>query len=149
MRLLARNRRQMRVVEWLNARLTVIFVLILMVFLLGAAASVYAYHIQQKLDDQKVSLREDVDGILQAMVDQQTNLRDYINSNNSQLLTPFHQSRSTYLASVQDLVARLQSSQFQHTLVGLTVLQETADDWYSTYATIQINEMQFGNLAGP
>ncbi len=149
MHLLARNRRQMRVVEWLNARLTVIFVLILMVFLLGAAASVYAYHIQQKLDDQKVSLREDVDGILQAMIDQQTNLRDYINSNNSQLLTPFHQGRSTYLASVQDLVARLQSSQFQHTLVGLTVLQETADDWYSTYATIQINEMQFGNLAGP
>lgn len=149
MRLPVRKRRQMRVVEWLNARLTVIFVLILVVFLLGSGASVYAFNIQRSLDEQKVLLREDADGILQAMVDQQTSLRDYISNNNPQLLTPFHQGRATYVASVQDLIARLQSSAFRHTLVGLTVMQETADDWYSTYATIQINQMQSGNLAGP
>ena len=149
MRLLVRRRHQMRVVEWLNARLTVIFVLILVVFFLGGGASVYAFNLQRSLDDQKVLLREDADGILQAMVDQQTSLRDYISSNNPQLLTVFHQGRSTYVASVQDLIARLQSSPFRHTLVGLTVMQETADDWYSTYATIQVNEMQSGNLTDP
>ncbi len=146
---IVRNQRGTRVVDWLNARLTVIFLLILVVFLLGTGASLYAFNTQRHLDDQKVLLREDADGILQAMIDQQSGLRDYISNNNPAYLVLFRQGRSTYMASVQDLITQLQPSPFRHTLVGLTVVQEAADDWYSNYALTQVNEMQVGNLTGP
>ncbi len=149
MHLIVHKKPHGRVVDWLNARLTLIFSLILVVFFLGVAMSVYAFNVQRQLDDQKVLLREDAGGILQAVVDQQTGLRDYISSNNQAFLTSFRQGRSTYLTSVQDLITQLQTGPFRHTLVGLTVVQETADDWYSTYAIVQVNEMQAGNLAGP
>ena len=61
----------------------------------------------------------------------------------------FARDVQTYLTSVQDLITQLQAGPFRHTLVGLTVVQETADDWYSTYAIVQVNEMQAGNLADP
>ena len=146
---IAHQSRQTRVVDWLNARLTLVFVLILVVFLLGAGASVYAFTVQRRLDDQKVLLREEADGVLQAMVDQQTGLQDYIGSNNQAFLASFRQGRTTYLTSVQELIAQLQPGPFGHTLVGLTVVQETADDWYSTYAIAQVNEMLAGNLTVP
>src|SRR5437867_558167 len=108
------NKRPTRVVDWLNARLTVNFILILVVFFLGIATSLYAFNLQRHLDDQKVVLHEDTDGILQAMIDQQSGLRAYIGSNNAVYLAPFRQGRSTYLTSVQDLATRLQSSAFRH-----------------------------------
>ena len=149
MHLIIHKKRHGRVVDWLNARLTLIFTLILVVFFLGVATSVYAFNVQRHLDDQKVLLREDAGGIMQAMIDQQTGLRDYISSNNPLFLTPFRQGRSAYISSVQDLTTQLQSGPFQHTLVGLSVVQEVADDWYSTYAIVQVNEMQAGNFTGP
>lgn len=149
MRPIVHEKHHMRVVDWLNARLTLIFVLILVVFLLGVVTSLYAFNVQRHLDDQKVLLREDADAILQAMIDQQTGLRDYISSNNPVLLTPFRQGRSAYLSSLQDLTIQLQSSPFRHTLVGLTTVEEVADEWYSNYAISQVNEMQAGNLADP
>src|SRR5947209_1678999 len=127
------NKRPTRVVDWLNARLTFIFILILVVFFLGIATSLYAFDVQRHLDDQKVLLREDADGILQAMIDQQSGLRAYISSNNAVFLAPFRQGRSAYLTSLQDLTNQLQSGPFRHTLVGLTKVEEVADEWYSNY----------------
>src|SRR5205807_3142080 len=103
MQLIVHRKYHERVVDWLNGRLTLIFSLILVVFFLGAATSVYAFNVQRHLDDQKVLLREDADGMLQAMIDQQSGLRDYISSNNPVFLPPFRQGRAAYLSSVQDL----------------------------------------------
>ncbi|HEY6540060.1 MAG TPA: CHASE3 domain-containing protein, partial [Ktedonobacteraceae bacterium] len=139
MRLFVREKkRYTRVVDWLNARLSLIFVLILVVFLLGIGASFYAFNIQRHLDDQKVLLREDGDGMLQAMIDQQSGLRDYISSNKSVFLAPFLLGRPAYLASMQDLTTQLQTGPFQHTLIGLSLVEETADEWYNNYALPQI-----------
>ncbi|HVB73882.1 MAG TPA: histidine kinase dimerization/phospho-acceptor domain-containing protein [Ktedonobacteraceae bacterium] len=146
MSLFVREKRNTRVVDWLNARLSLIFVLILVVFLLGIGASVYAFNVQRHLDDQKVLLREDADGMLQAMIDQQSGLRDYISSNKSVFLAPFLLGRPAYLASLQDLTTQLQTGPFQHTLIGLSTVQETADEWYSIYAISQIQEMQAGKF---
>jgi len=147
MRLFVREKkRHERVVDWLNARLTLIFVLILVVFLLGIGASLYAFNVQRHLDDQKVLLREDGDGMLQAMIDQQSGLRDYISSNKSVFLAPFLLGRPAYLTSQQDLTTQLQTGPFQHTLIGLSVVQETADQWYNNYALPQIQEMQAGKF---
>jgi PAS domain S-box-containing protein len=147
MRLFVREKkRYTRVVDWLNARLSLIFVLILVVFLLGIGASFYAFNVQRHLDDQKVLLREDADGMLQAMIDQQSGLRDYISSDKSVFLAPFLLGRPAYQASVQDLTAQLQTGPFQHTLIGLSVVEETADEWYNNYALSQIQEMQAGKF---
>src|SRR5260370_25390442 len=147
MRLFLREKkRYTRVVDWLNARLSLIFVLILVVFLLGIGASFYAFNVQRHLDDQKVLLREDADGMLQAMIDQQSGLRDYISSDKSVFLAPFLLGRPAYQASAQDLTAQLQTGPFQHTLIGLSVVEETADEWYNNYALSQIQEMQAGKF---
>ena len=54
------------------------------------------------LDDQKVLLREDADGILQAMIDQESGLQGYIGTNNAVFLAAFQQGRP----SVYDLCAK-------------------------------------------
>ncbi|MDQ2717816.1 MAG: CHASE3 domain-containing protein [Chloroflexota bacterium] len=144
--LFVREKRYTRVVDWLNARLSLIFVLILVVFLLGAGASLYAFNVQRHLDDQKVLLHEDGDGMLQAMIDQQSGLRDYISSDKSVFLAPFLLGRPAYLSSMQDMTTQLQTGPFQHTLVGLSIVEETADEWYNNYAISQLQEMQAGKF---
>ena len=147
--LFVREKRPTRVVDWLNARLSLIFGLIVALFLLSFGVSLYAFSIQRHVDDQKVLLREDVDGILQAMNDQETGLRGYISGNNPAFLQAFQQGRPAYLASVDDLTTQLQSGPFRHTTVRLAAVEEVAGEWYSNYALAQIDAMQAGNLAGP
>ena len=150
MRLAFRGKpRPTRVVDWLNARLTFIFSLILVAFFVTFAVSWYAFSTQRQLDDQKVLLRENADGILQAMIDQESGLQGYIGTDNSVFLTSFQQGRPVYLTYVQNLLTQLQSGPFGHSLVKLTTVEEVADEWYSNFALIQINEMQSGNLAAP
>lgn len=141
------KKRNPRVVDWLNTRLTLIFALILVVFALGIGTSFYAFSGQRHLDDQKVLLREDGDSMLQAMIDQQSGLRDYISSNKSVFLAPFLLGRPAYLASMQDLTTQVQSGPFEHTRIGLSVVEETADQWYNNYALPQIQAMRAGNFA--
>jgi PAS domain S-box-containing protein len=141
--------RPTRVVDWLNARLTVIFSLILVAFFVTFTVSWYAFNTQRQLDDQKVLLREDADGILQAMIDQESGLQGYIGTNNAVFLASFQQGRPVYTTYVQNLDTQLQSGPFGHSLVRLATVQEVADEWDSNFALIQINEMQSGNLAGP
>jgi PAS domain S-box-containing protein len=136
-------------VDWLNARLTLIFGLILVVFLLSFAVSWYAFSIQRQLDDQKVLLREDADGVLRTMIDQENRLQGYISSNNQGSLDAFNEGRPIYLTFVQDLTTQLQSGPFRHTAARLTTVEEVADEWYSNYARAQIDEMQAGKFAGP
>src|SRR6202043_2527157 len=50
------------------------------------------------------------------------------------------------LTSLQDLTTQLQTGPFQHTRIGLTTVQETADQWYNNYALPQIQEMQAGKF---
>jgi len=149
MRLSVREKRPTRVVDWLNARLTLIFSLILVVFLLSFAVSWYAFSIQRQLDDQKVLLREDADGILRTMIDQQSGLQSYISTNNSTFLASFQEARPVYLTLVQDLTTQLLSGPFRHTVAHLTEVEEVADGWYSNFALAQINQIQAGNLAAP
>jgi PAS domain S-box-containing protein len=141
--------RPTRVVDWLNARLTIIFSLILVAFFVTFAVSWYAFSTQRQLDDQKVLLREDADGILQAMIDQESGLQGYISTDNAVFLASFQQGRPVYTTYVQNLLTQLQSGPYGHTVVRLAAVQEVADEWYSNFALIQINEMQSGNLAGP
>jgi signal transduction histidine kinase/CHASE3 domain sensor protein len=139
----------MRVVDWLNARLSLIFGLVLAMFLLSVGVSFYAFSIQRHVDDQKVLLREDANGILQAMSDQETGLRGYISDNNPAFLVAFQEGRPAYLTFADDLTRQLQSGPFQHTAIRLTAVEEVADEWYSNFALAQIAQMQVGNLAGP
>ena len=149
MRLHTREKRPMRVVDWLNARLSLIFGLLLVMFLVGVGVSFYAFSIQRHVDDQKVLLREDADGMLQAMSDQETGLRGYISDNNPAFLIAFQEGRPAYLAFADDLTKQLQSGPFRLTAIRLTAVEEVADEWYSNFALAQIAQMQAGHFAGP
>src|SRR2546421_9529805 len=149
MRLHTREKRPMRVVDWLNARLSLIFGLLLVMFLVGVGVSFYAFSIQRHVDDQKVLLREDADGMLQAMSDQETGLRGYISDNNPAYLIAFQEGRPAYLTFADDLTRQLQSGPFRLTAIRLTAVEEVADEWYSNFALTQIGQMQAGHFAGP
>ncbi len=149
MRLFTREKRPTRVVDWLNARLSLIFGLLLAMFLLSAGVSFYAFSIQRHVDDQKVLLREDADGMLQAMSDQETGLRGYISDNNPAFFVAFQEGRPAYLTFADDLTRQLQSGPFRLTAIRLTAVEEVADEWYSNFALAQIAQMQAGHFAGP
>ncbi|MEO6891907.1 MAG: histidine kinase dimerization/phospho-acceptor domain-containing protein [Ktedonobacteraceae bacterium] len=149
MRLTVGEKRPLRVVDWLNARLSLIFGAIMVLFLLSNGVSFYAFNAQRHLDDQKILLRGDVESILQAMNDQQTGLRGYISGNNSAFLQAFQQGRTAYSIAVDNLTTQLQTGPFRHTNVRLTAVEEVADEWYNNYALVQINHMQTSNFAGP
>ncbi len=149
MRLFTREKRPTRVVDWLNARLSLIFGLVLAMFLLSVGVSFYAFSIQRHADDQKVLLREDAGGILQAMSDQETGLRGYLSDNNPAFFVAFQQGRPAYLTFADDLTRQLQSGPFRLTAIRLTAVEELADEWYSNFALAQIAQMQAGHFAGP
>src|SRR6266702_4571131 len=149
MRLFTREKRPTRVVDWLNARLSLIFGLLLAMFLLSVGVSFYAFSIQRHVDDQKVLLREDADGMLQAMSDQETGLRGYISDNNPAFFVAFQEGRPAYLTFADDLTRQLQSGPFRLTAIRLTAVEEVADEWYSNFALAQIAQMQAGHFAGP
>src|ERR1051326_3026750 len=81
------------------------------------------------------------------MVNQETGLRGYIDTNNTTFLQPFTTGRPQYLLAVQSVQKQAQSSYFTRTKTALAQAEARANAWYNTYALVQIKNMQSGDLA--
>src|SRR5437660_1208642 len=90
-------------VERLKSRLFLTVSLIVFAFLFQTAVSIVDIIIQNNLIEQKVSIQGDLNGIQLAMINQETGLRGYINTNSSVFLEPFNSGRPQYLAYIQHL----------------------------------------------
>ena len=128
-----------------HARL-IVTSLIASIFIFSIPVSIIASPSQHNLDVQKGALQEELTSILISMVNQQTGLRRYITTANSAFLQPFTNGRPQYLLAEQRLASQAHGSDFKETARALVQVDERANAWYSTYAQVQLQNMQSGQL---
>ncbi len=134
----------------IKRRLLVVISLLVFAFLFNFLVGINVSNRLYTLGEQKVALREDQNGILIAMLNQETGLRGYIATNNPIFLEPFNSGRPQYLLSVQQLKNQaqgIQTSDFSGTNTVLAQVVARANAWYSAYAEVQIKNMQSGKLS--
>lgn len=143
------GRQQRSLQALLKRRLLFTVGLLVLGLLLSLLVGLFATINQYNLGQQKVAIRDDLNGILNAMIDQETGLRGYIATGDTTFLGPYTTGRPTYLASLQNLRNETGENSFSNTHIVLIEVQSRADTWYDSYAQIQIQEMQAGNMTGP
>src|SRR5229473_5407029 len=144
------RKQQNSLVRLIRRRLLVVTSLLVFAFLFNFLVGLYVSNRQYNLGEQKVALQNDQNGILIAMLNQETGLRGYIATNSPAFLEPFNIGRPQYLLSVQQLKDQaqgVQANDFSRTHTLLAQVEARANAWYSTYAEVQIKRMQAGNLA--
>ncbi len=144
------RKQQKSLVRLIRRRLLVVTSLLVFAFLFNFLVGLYVSNRQYNLGEQKVALQNDQNGILIAMLNQETGLRGYINTNSPAFLEPFQTGRPQFLLSVQQLKDQaqgIQAQDFSGTHTALAQVAARANDWYSHYAQVQIKRMQSGHLA--
>ncbi len=135
-----------RLLDQLRNRLFLIIGLLLLCFVFSVGISVYAVYSQQQLGAQKVRIHDDIDALLQSMVDQETGLRGYVSTNSTTFLDPYTNGHTQYSAILQRLNNETAGANFRATATALTVVDEKAATWSTTFAEEQITEMQQGRF---
>src|SRR2546425_3550215 len=146
----SKRKQQNSLVRLIIRRLLVVTSLLVFAFLFNFLMGLYVSNRQYNLGEQKVALQKDQNGILIAMLNQETGLRGYIATNSPAFLEPFNTGRPQYLLSLQQLKDQakgIQAQDFSGTNTALAQVAARANDWYSNYAQVQIKRMQSGNLA--
>ena len=121
--------------------------LIASIFIFSIPLSIIASSSQHNLDVQKGALQEDLNSILISMVNQESGLRGYIVTDNPAFLQPFTDGRPQYVLAEQRLASQVQGNDFKETARALAQVDERANAWYSSYAQVQLRNMQSGQLA--
>ena len=121
--------------------------LLLLGLILCVSAGVYASVSQYNLGEQKVAIQENLDGMLSSMIDQETGVRGYITTNNTTFLDPYTSGRPNYLSYLQQLKSATNNASFNNSSAAISNADNRATDWYNNYATVQIRNIESGNLA--
>lgn len=143
----AKNRKQHSLVGRLRSSLILTAVLFIGVLLLCLAGGIVAAVGQYNLGQQKVSIHDNLNGILNALINQETGLRGYVATDNVSFLDPFTSGHTQYVAFVQQLQAQINSPDFATSNAALAQVELRADDWYNDYAQPQIKSMQSGDFS--
>jgi two-component system chemotaxis sensor kinase CheA len=132
--------------EQLKHRLIVTVGVLVLCLLLSSGIGIFTLLSQQQLGDQKVAITNDVNTLLQAMIDQETGLRGYVITDNTEFLQPLTARRATYLAAIRHLQQDTQGPDFQATASALALVNQRASNWMTLYANVQIARMQAGDF---
>src|SRR3984893_15456495 len=143
----SRRTQQTSLVEQLKRCLLIVVSLLVCVLILSFPVGIFNSNSQHNLDEQKAALQEDQNNILLGMVNQETGLRGYITTDNTVFLVPFTSGRTQYLLAVRQMKDHALASGLSETTTALAQVEERANAWYSTYAQVQIKNMQSGKLA--
>ena len=143
----SRRTQQTSLVEQLKRCLLIVVSLLVCVLILSFPVGIFNSNIQHNLDEQKAALQEDQNNILLAMVNQETGLRGYIATDNPVFLEPFTTGRTQYLLAVRQMKDQALGSGLSETTTALAQVEKRANAWYSTYAQVQLKNMQSGKLA--
>ncbi|HJT54892.1 MAG TPA: ATP-binding protein [Ktedonobacteraceae bacterium] len=143
----AKNVKQHSLVGRLRSSLILTAVLFIGVLLVCLAGGIVGSVGQYNLGQQKVSIHDNLNGILNALINQETGLRGYVATNNVSFLEPFTSGHTEYLALVQQLQAQINTTDFATTNSALAQVELRANDWYNDYAQLQIKSMQAGDFS--
>ncbi|MFL5698591.1 MAG: ATP-binding protein [Ktedonobacteraceae bacterium] len=133
---------QTSVIKYLRTRLLVVLSVLIALLLLLSVASVLLVVRQASLGQKQAALDNNLDGILNTMLDQATDLRGYISTNDPAMLASFSHDRATYLASLRYLHTQVSTTQFRATSATLAQVEARAEVWYTHYALVEIHAMQ-------
>lgn len=114
------------------------------VLIILLTVSILTSVIQQNTSTTSLALRDDINGLQSAMIDQETGLRGYIATANAVFLEPFTNGHETYLATLDHLHELLATNNFMNTQAVLPEVETQADTWYQNYAQNQLANMQNG-----
>jgi len=104
---------------------------------------------QQALSASMLTLHDDENALLIAMINEETGLRGYIATADPTFLQPFYLGRSQYLSAAASLNTLLHHDGWQDGLPAFFQVQAHSNAWYRTFALPQITQMQQGNFALP
>ena len=121
--------------------------ILLLGLVLGVGTGIYASVSQYSLGEQKVAVQQNLDGMLSSMIDQETGLRGYISTNDTTFLDPYSIGRPQYLSYLQKLKDATANTSYSNTSSLILLADNRASDWYDNFASVQIKNMQSGNLA--
>ncbi|GAC1641749.1 MAG: hypothetical protein NVS4B12_04320 [Ktedonobacteraceae bacterium] len=120
--------------------------LLLLGLILYVSAGIFVSISQYNLGEQKKAIQGSLDGMLRSMVDQETGIRGYINTNNATFLEPFNSGRPQYLSYLQQVRNNTNNASFSNTSVLIVTADYRASDWYNNYALVQLKNVEAGNL---
>ena len=107
----SKRKQQNSLVRLIRRRLLVVTSLLVFAFLFNFLVGLYVSNRQYNLGEQKDALQKNQDGILIAMLNQETGLRGYIATNSPVFLKPFNTGRPQFLHSVQQLKDQAKGTQ--------------------------------------
>jgi two-component system, chemotaxis family, sensor kinase CheA len=121
--------------------------LLLVVLIIHLTGSLVISVVQHNANTDSLTLRDDINTLQNAMVDQETGIRGYITTNNTAFLEPFTTGHETYLATLNHLHGLLETNNFTNTQAALPAVEAQANAWYQNYAQAQLKNMQNGHRA--
>jgi len=137
---------QTSVIKYLRTRLLVVLSVLIALLLLLSVASVLLVVRQANLGQKQAALDNNLDDILNTMLDQATDLRGYISTNDPAMLASFSHDRAAYLASLHYLHTEVSTTQLRATSATLAQVEARAKVWYTHYALVEIHAMQSGKF---
>jgi two-component system chemotaxis sensor kinase CheA len=145
--LFSTHERRGSLVKQIRTRLFFNMGLLLVVLIIHLSVSIFASVLQHNVSIDSLTLRDDINGLQSAMVDQETGIRGYIATANPIFLEPFKRGHETYLATLGHLHELLDANNFSNTRAALPEVEIQADTWYQNYAQVQLANMQSGHRA--
>lgn len=121
--------------------------LLLVVLIIHLSVSILTSTLQHNASIDSLTLRDDINGLQSAMLDQETGIRGYIATASPIFLEPFNNGRETYLAKLVQVHELLDTNDFGNTRATLPEAEVQADTWYQNYARVQLVNMQNGHRA--
>ena len=131
-------------VKQIRTRLFFNMGLLLVVLIIHLSMSILTSALQHNASIDSLTLRDDINGLQSAMIDQETGIRGYIATANTIFLEPFHRGRESYLATLGHLHELLDTHNFSNTRMALPDVEVQADTWYENYAQVQLANMRNG-----
>ncbi|HEY5005884.1 MAG TPA: ATP-binding protein [Ktedonobacteraceae bacterium] len=142
--LFSTHERRGSLVKQIRTRLFFNMGLLLVVLIIHLSVSIFASVLQHNVSIDSLTLRDDINGLQSAMVDQETGIRGYIATANPIFLEPFKRGHETYLVTLGHLHELLDTNNFSNTRAALPEVEIQADTWYQNYAQVQLANMQSG-----
>jgi two-component system chemotaxis sensor kinase CheA len=131
----------------LRDRLIITVSILVCCLVLSSVVSIVVVMNQQHLSTQKLSIHQEINDLLQAMVDQETGLRGYVATGNTTFLQPLTTGRTTYSTTFHALESQVSAANFSATFKALNQVNARANNWTTIFADIQLADMQNGHLA--
>lgn len=115
--------------------------------ILSLLVSSFILNNQMNLGQENETVRQDINGLYNSMLDQERGLQSYINTADTTNLEPFTNGRPQFLAYVQDLKTQAQLKRLDQLADALLGVEQRADDWYNNYAQPQVKRIDNGEVA--